>query len=237
MFKRNRYIGSFVLGFAITACQAPQKQQDEAIGGQETASESAQGDASEGVVGPDEAFFAARYLEQVFSYSRMQSNPSLDSASGLVVGPGSFSAFDYQANFTEFRLRLMTASLFTQGDLDQDGSLSQTEFLSLRMDPATLGAPGEKLSHSFDRTFFERAAGADELFQIDECVTVLQGLGSLVKAELDEIPLQDHRRQLLQAWEKVLGRYDMDQNGSLSLQEQRDLRKDRALLISRLTGE
>lgn len=237
MFNRNRHIGSFVLGFAITACQAPQKQQDEAIGGQESASESAQGDASEGVVGPDEAFLAARYLEQVFSYSRTQSSPSLDSASGLMVGPGSYSAFDYQANFTEFRLRLMTASLFAQGDLDQDGSLSQTEFQALKMDPGNLGAPGEKLSHTFDRSFFERTAGADELLQMDECVNVLQGLGPLMKAELDRIPLQDQRRQLLQAWEKVLGRYDTDQNGSLSLQEQRDLRKDRALLISRLTGE
>lgn len=237
MFNRDRHIGSFVLGLAITACQAPQKQHDEAIGGQESATESAQDDASEGVVGPDEAFFAARYLQQVFTYSRTQASPSLDSAPRLMVGPGSFSAFDYQANFTEFRLRLMTASLFAQGDLDQDGSLSQTEFMAMKIDPGTLGSPGDKLSHSFDRAFFERTAGTDELLQVYECVNVLQGLGLLMKAELDRIPLQDQSRLLVQAWEKVLGRYDTDQNGSLSLQEQRDLRKDRALLISRLTGE
>jgi hypothetical protein len=58
-----------------------------------------------------------------------------------------------------------------------------------------------------------------------------------VKTALDRVSIQDQRRQLLQAWEKVLGRYDTDQNGSLSLQEQRELRKDRALLVSRLTGE
>jgi hypothetical protein len=237
MLIRNRQIGSCLLCFALVACQAPEKPQDEAMPSQEPTTETNQGDASEGVVGPDEAFFAAWYLQQVFSYSLENTSPTLDPDSGLIVGPSSVSAFDYRANFTENRLRLMSYSLFMLGDLDQDGSLSETEFAGMKLDPETLGVDGEKLSHAFDRSFFERVAGADERLQFEECAEFLRDMGPFLKAAVDRIPPQDQRRQLLQAWEKVLGRYDTDQNGKLSLQEQRELRKDRALLISRLTGE
>lgn len=237
MFIRNRPIGSLLLCFGMAACQAPQKPQDETMPSQEPKAETAQDDASEGVVGPDEAFFAAHYLENVFHYSRDNTSPHIDPESGWVVGPSSVSAFDYQANFTELRLRIMSYSLFMQGDLDKDGNLTEAEFAGLKLDPWTLGIEGEKLSHSYDRAFFERVSGLDELLQFEECTEFLRDLGPLLKAELDRIPLPDQRRQLLQAWEKVLGRYDTDQNGSLNLQEQRELRKDRALLINRLTGE
>jgi hypothetical protein len=237
MFIRNRFIGSLLLCFSMLACQASQKPQDETMPNQEPMTGKTQGDSSEGVVGPDEAFFAAYYLQQVFHYSRENSSPVIDPDSGLIVGPSSVSAFDYLANFTETRLRLMSHSLFALGDLDRSGSLEEGEFASLKLDPATLGVDGEKLSHAYDMAFFERVAGSDELLQFEECTGLLRDLGPVLKAEIDRIPLQDQRRQLLQAWEKVLGRYDTDQNGSLSLQEQRELRKDRALLISRLTGE
>ncbi len=168
MLIRNRTIGTLLLGFALTACQGQQKPQDEAMPSQEPSTAKAQGDASEGVVGPDEAFFAAYYLEKVFHFSRENSSPILDADSGLIVGPSSVSAFDYQANFTDNRLRLMSHSLFAQGDQDKDGGLTEAEFASLKLDPATLGAPGEKLSHAYDRGFFERVAGSDEILQIEE---------------------------------------------------------------------
>jgi hypothetical protein len=237
MIIRNRSIGSLLLSMAVVACQAPQKPQDEAFSNQESMAEKTQDDASEGVVGPDEAFFAARYLEQVFQFSHENNSPSIDPGSGFITGPGAVSAFDFKANFTEDRLHLMSHSLLEQGDLDKDGSLSAAEFANATLDPTLYGMDGEKLTHAYDPTLFARIAGADELLQIEECHQFLRDLGPTLKAAWDRIPQQDQRRQLLQAWEKILGRYDTDQNGSLNLQEQRELRKDRALLISRLSGE
>jgi hypothetical protein len=237
MIIRNRAIGSLLLCMAAAACQAPQKPQDEAFSNEEPAADKPQGDASEGVVGPDEAFFAERYLQQVFQYSHENTSPSIDPGSGFITGPGAVSAFDYRANFTDQRLHLMSLSLLELGDLDNDGSLSAAEFANVKLDPSLYGMEGEKLSHAYDMTLFARIAGGDELLQLEECDQFLRDLGPILKTTWDRIPLQEQRRQLTQAWEKILGRYDTDQSGSLSLQEQRELRKDRALLISRLSGE
>ncbi|WP_141734958.1 hypothetical protein [Oligoflexus tunisiensis] len=236
MVIRNRCLGSVVLSFVVlAACQVPPKAQDEAVTHQEP--RGTQGDASEGVVGPDEAFFAAWYLDQVFRYSRDYGSPTLDSGFGPMVPAGSVSAFDFQANFTEARLQLMTQSLYAYGDLDRDGQLTEQEFIGLKIDPALLGRDADKISHAFDQAFFLRVAGADELIQIDECAEFLHAIGPMIQEDLDRLTAQEQRRLLIHSWELVLGRYDADQSGSLSLQEQRDLRKDRALLISRLLGE
>jgi hypothetical protein len=236
MVIRNRSLGSVVLSFAVlAACQVPPKAQEESAPGHEPVS--AQVDASEGVVGPDEAFFAAWYLDQVFRYSREHGSPMLDIGFGTTVPAGSVSAFDFQANFTASRLQLMTLSLYAYGDRDRDGQLTEQEFAGLILDSTLLGRGSEGASHAFDQAFFLRVAGADELIQIDECADFLRAIGPIIQEDLDQLTAQEQRRHLIQSWEQVLGRYDADQSGSLSLQEQRDLRKDRALLISRLLGE
>lgn len=238
MVIRNRQIGSVLLSFAfLGACQASQKPQDESVTSQEPMAESAQGDASEGVVGPDEAFFAAFYLEQVFRYSHENPNPALENGTAPVVAPASVSAFDFQANFTEQRLRLMSQSLYAHGDLDRDGNLTDGEFANLKIDPTLLGIDGDRVPHSYEQALYLRLAGADDLLQVQECADFLRDIGPIIKSMVDRASAHEQRRLLLHSWEKVLGRYDADQNGSLSLHEQRELRKDRALLISRLTGE
>ncbi|HYX35689.1 MAG TPA: hypothetical protein VE954_21545 [Oligoflexus sp.] len=238
MAIKNRHTGSLLLSFAfLAACQGPQKSQDETVTRQEPALESAQGDASEGVVGPDEAFFAAYYLELVFRYSQENPSPTVEPGIGVTVAPATVSAFDYLANFTDRRLQLMAQSLFAHGDADRDGSFSESEFANLKLDPSLLGGGSDKVPHAFESALFARVAGHDELVQLDECVDFLRDIGPAVRTMLDRSSAQDQRRLLVKSWENVLGRYDTDQNGSLSLQEQRDLRKDRALLINRLTGE
>jgi len=238
MVMRNRPFGSVLLSFAfLAACQASQKPQDESITSQDPMAESAQGDASEGVVGPDEAFFAALYLDQVFRYSHENTNPHIENGSGQVVAAASVSAFDFIANFTEQRLRLMSHSLYAHGDVDRDGNLSESEFASLKIDPTLLGIEGDRVPHSYEQALFLRLAGADDLLQMQECADFLRDIGPTIKTVIDRASAQEQRRLLINSWEKVLGRYDADQNGSLSLHEQRELRKDRALLISRLIGE
>lgn len=238
MLKVNRKFGSVMFGLAfLAACQAPQKPQDEAISNQEGASTSAQVDASEGVVGPDEAFFAEYYLEQVFQYSQENANPQTESGAGWNIAPQSVSAFDFKANFTEQRLGLMVKSLYLLGDTDGDGALSEREFAALRLDPTLFGVNQEARTHGFGSSFFLRLAGGDELLQTDECLGFLRDIGPAVKEMLDRSTAQEQRRGLVKSWEKVLGRYDADQSGNLSLQEQRELRKDRASLVTRLGAE
>jgi hypothetical protein len=238
MVIKNRRFGSVLLSFALlAACHVSQKPQDETVSSQDLMTESTQVHASEGLVGPDEAFFAALYLQQVFQYSRKHSNPAIENGAGRVVAPASVSAFDFQANFTEQRLHLMSQSLYLHGDLDRDGNISESEFASLKIDPTLLGIEGDRLSHGYEQTLFRRLAGADDLLQAEECVDFLRDIGPMIKSMVDHSPAQEQRRRLIKSWEQVLGRYDADQNGSLSLHEQRELRKDRATLISRLIGE
>src|SRR4051812_43657394 len=108
MIIRNQKLGSLLVSFAfLAACQAQQKPQDEAVSSQDASpTEHAQVETSEGVVGPDEAFFAEYYLEQVFHYSRENTSPVIESINPLNIAQSGVSAFDFNANFTEHRVQL-----------------------------------------------------------------------------------------------------------------------------------
>ncbi len=241
MLYQNRDIASLFFGFTLlAACQAGQKPQDETVSSPQSAvagADTAVAESSEGIVGPDEAFFAERYLDQVFRYSTENNSPSLEPSVALTRSAPAGSAFDFAANFSDKRLGLMVKALYLQGDADKDGALTEAEFSSLKLDPSVLGVSGEALTHSYSETLFARLSGDDALLQADECATFLRDIGSSVKAVLDRQSAQDQRLAVIRAWEKILGRYDADQNGSLSLQEQRDLRKDRTQILGRLLGE
>jgi hypothetical protein len=234
----NRGITSLILSLTLlAACQEPQKVQEESVTSKAT-SGNTRGTApsadSEAVVGPDEAFFAVHYLEQVFHYSKENSHPSSDPSTNLLSLAEPQSAFDFSANFTDKRVAVMVKTLYFQGDSDRDGVLSYSEFAVLKLDPSLLGLAGESQQHNFAQTLFLGLSGNDELMQADECENFLRAMGPVVKSVLDRSSQQDLRVKLIRSWEKILGRYDSDQNGTLSFQEQRDLRQDRALLLSRL---
>ena len=217
-----------LLGLVI-ACQADQKSPDSGTIAQvDLSSQSAAAESSEGVVGPDEAFFAENYLEQVFHYSLANPNPNISGVSAFMAADNAVGAFDFAANFSSKRLRLMTRAIFKQGDLDRDNLLGEGEFSQLKLDPALFGVRGDILSHALSVQFWRQFAGEDRQLNEAELGNLLKAMGPAVKLALGLT--QSHRLTLLKAWGLVLTRYDADSNGQLSLEEQRQLRLDRASL-------
>ena len=124
---------------------------------------STESDSSEGVVGPDEAYFAGVYLDSLFSAS--QSNPHLTLSSSFMSlkNNGQVEAFDFAANLQPKRMDLMGRILLKLGDKDADGKLSFDEFRSIKLIPDLQGLAGSAKAHAFDKDFFEAAAGEDSL--------------------------------------------------------------------------
>jgi hypothetical protein len=216
----------------LLACQGQQKpselQSAQGAEGEEATH------STEALIGPDEAFFAQTYLQELFRFSHENAEPKLDTVGQLSLQQKPESAFDYVANFSESRLDLMVRGLFANGDIDQDKLLNEDEFAGLRLDPGLYGAQGEPLSHRYSRRVFSDLAGDDGLLSAAELETGLRGLGSSLKAFLDRQTPHEQRLALIRSWRKVLERYDSDRDGDLSLGEQRQLRSERAQLMKQL---
>lgn len=191
-------------------------------------------DSTEGVVGPDEAFFAGFYLQELFELSH-SSKPigGLLAAGGARLQESNVqSAFDFGANFQPKRLELMCKALMKTGDANSDAAISAEEWNDLQYNPSLLGMPGDAVSNQFQKEIFDALAGNDDALSMDECKSLLVRSGPLV--EQMQTDKSEMRRELLNAWEKILMAYDADKDGKLSLAEQRALRKARAELVSEL---
>lgn len=190
-------------------------------------------ESSEGVVGPDEAFFAAFYLNELFELSQSSKSMTGLLGSGIKLQDAKVeSAFDFDANFQPKRLDLMCKALMKMGDSNSDEAISADEWNELQYKPASLGMPGEAVSHQFQKEMFDVLAGNDDSLSMDECKSLLVRTGPLVEQMLGD--QADMRREILSAWDKVLTTYDSDKDGKLSLPEQKELRKDRAQIVSQL---
>lgn len=192
--------------------------------------------SSEAVVGPDEAFFAAQYLEQFFRYSKEHKKPDLSSKLSLASTNERVSAFDFDANFLESRLQLMAQALLRLGDQDQDEALSEAEFQALQLKPEIFGVGGESLGHSYSREVFLQIAGEGGNLGIEEIKSLLRSLGPSLKAFVQQKSDKEQRLLIIRAWDKVLKAYDKDQDGSISSAEQRALRQERSRILAGLQG-
>ncbi|MCX6128967.1 MAG: hypothetical protein NTX25_07870 [Proteobacteria bacterium] len=191
-------------------------------------------ESSEGVVGPDDAFFAENYLESVFEYSHQNPIPDLSQATALTESSRPTGGFDFTANFSEKRLALMSRGIFLIGDADGDNFLSESEFSSLKLDPSSFGVEGSSVSHALSSQIFMNFAGADALLSPGETRKLFRDLGPVIKTFVDRNSPHEQRLKLIKSWEKVLARYDADKNGKLSFQEQQMLRQDRAELLNQV---
>ncbi|RYZ60147.1 MAG: hypothetical protein EOP07_01750 [Proteobacteria bacterium] len=192
-------------------------------------------DSSEGVVGPDEAYFAGVYLESLFKASK--ANPQLSlSDSGLALSSnGQVEAFDFAANLQPRRMDLMGRILIKLGDKDGDQKLSYDEFGSIKLIPELKGASGAAMGHEFTEELFKAAAGEDGYLSESEIQNLLAKTASA--SDLSKLSKSDFKKALIGGWEKVIASYDENKDGKASLEEQRKLRKDRALIMSRFTAE
>lgn len=230
-------ISFLALGLVACSSGAP-KAESEADSKQSNAdnapsASSLESDSSEGVVGPDDAYFAGVYLESVFKASKANPNPALESSLSL-TREKSVEAFDFAANFQEKRLNFMSGVLLKLGDKDADGELSSEEFLAVQLLPEFKGA-SESLGHDFNKELFVSIAGDDELLSRDEIGELLVRVAS--QSQLSKLTKSEIRKSLEQGWKKILSSYDEDKDGKTNLAEQRKLRKERASLVSRFAAE
>jgi hypothetical protein len=194
---------------------------------------SLESDSSEGVVGPDDAYFAGVYLESVFKVSKANPHPSLDDTLSLGREKAP-EAFDFAANLMPKRLDLMSRILISLGDKDKDATLSLEEFQAVKLIPELQGAV-EAIGHDFDKEVFETIAGDDSQLSSEEIKVLLVNVAGQV--QLSKLSRQEIRQALEQGWKKILAFYDEDKDGKMSLTEQRKLRKERANMLSRFAGE
>lgn len=195
------------------------------------ATASVESDSSEGLVGPDEAYFAGVYLDSLFSASQSNPHLTLSSSSLSLKNIGQVEAFDFAANLQPGRMDLMGRILLKLGDKDLDQKLSFEEFSAIKLIPELQGLSGSAKSHAFDKDFFEAAAGEDHLLAESEIQDLL--LKTASASDLSKMSKAEMRKALIGGWEKVIRSYDADKDGKASLDEQRKLRKDRALILSR----
>ncbi|MBC7531092.1 MAG: hypothetical protein H7318_05890 [Oligoflexus sp.] len=192
---------------------------------------SVESDSSEGLVGPDEAYFAGVYLDSLFSASQSNPHLTLSSSSLGLKSSGQVEAFDFAANLQPKRMDLMGRILLKLGDKDSDQKLSFAEFSAIKLIPELQGLSGSAKAHAFDKDFFEAAAGEDNLLAESEIQDLLAKTASA--SDLSKMSKAEMRKALIGGWEKVIKSYDADKDGKASLDEQRKLRKDRALILSR----
>jgi hypothetical protein len=225
-------VASLLSMSTLLACQGQQKpgdlQADQAVDGSEEAH------STEAIIGPDEAFFAQVYVQDLFRFSHENAEPKLDASGPLALHDKTGNAFDYGANFSASRLDLMVRGLFASGDADGDRQLSEEEFAGVRFDPALYGAQGEPIAHRYSRRVFSDLAGDDGMLTAAELQDGLRMLGSALKAYVDRQSPHEQRLSLIRAWRGVLQRYDADRDGDLNLSEQRQLRSERAQLMKQL---
>lgn len=194
---------------------------------------SLESDSSEGVVGPDDAYFAGVFLESVFKASQSNPHPTLNRSLSLGKEK-SVEAFDFAANFQAKRLGLMSRILINLGDKDMDRLLSSEEFLAVQLIPELKGSI-EWLRHDFDKELFDAAAGTDDLLSADEIKELLAQVAE--HSPLAKLSKKEIRKALESGWEKVLEAYDADKDGKLSLEERKKLRKDRSAIIGRFAAQ
>ncbi|RZA12615.1 MAG: hypothetical protein EOP10_31140 [Proteobacteria bacterium] len=194
---------------------------------------SLESDSSEGVVGPDDAYFAGVYLESVFKVSKANPHPALDSSLSLGKEK-SPEAFDFAANLMPKRLNLMSRILISLGDKDKDGSLNLDEFQAVQLAPELQGAV-EAIGHDFDKELFETVAGSDDLLSAEEIKVLLTNVAGQI--QLSKLSKKEIRQSLEEGWEKILAAYDENKDGKMSLAEQRKLRKERASILGRFAAE
>lgn len=234
-----KFITISLMAWGLVACSSAATKTESPVESKQSnadnapAASSLESDSSEGVVGPDDAYFAGVYLESVFKASKSNPHPALDNGLSLSKDKP-VEAFDFAANFQAKRLKLMSGILMALGDKDKDGQLSSEEFLAIQLMPELQGA-SEAISHEFDKELFDAAAGEDELLSREEIADLLVKVAS--ESQLSKLSKQDIRKALEQGWEKILASYDEDKDGKTSLSEQRKLRKERANLISRFAAE
>lgn len=189
--------------------------------------------SSEAVIGPDDAFFSAVYLEQMFRSSKNEARPELNPTLALTASQQA-GAFDFAANFSEARLSLMAKALLLLGDSDKDESLSESEFLALRLDLSVFGAGSEVIAHKYGHELYQQAVGENAGLDEETLKGLLRGVAPLIKATIEQKTASEQRLQILKAWEKILSEFDSDKNGSLSFVEQKEARKARAEIMARL---
>lgn len=185
-------------------------------------------DSSEGVVGPDDAYFAGVYLESVFKASRSNPSPALTGGFSL-AREKVVEAFDFAANLQPKRLGLMSRIVLELGDKDSDKALSAEEFKAVQLIPELKG--GEAIGHEFSEELFKQIAGEDELLSHEEIKEMLAKLAD--QSQLAKLSKNEIRKALESGWEKVLLSFDENKDGKVSLEEQRKLRKERASIIGR----
>lgn len=217
--------------FSLLACQGGSTPEE--IKEQQAANEVVE-HSSEGMVGPDDAFFAGLYLEQIFRSSQGQQKPQLNPSLSLAQEHAQVQAFDFAANFSEARLQLMVNTLLQLGDSDKDGALGEAEFLALKLDLSVLGLGKKTVDHQYSRELFQQAAGEQASLDTEGLKSLLRGLAPLVKASIDQKSAKEQRLEVIRAWEKILAQYDADQSGSLNATEQRALRQERSEIMARL---
>ncbi len=230
------------LGLGLNACQAGEDNPGQVSGSAQTTIPSATVQekqvehSTEAVVGPDEAFFAAAYLEQLFRFSKDNVKPELSLGFALSGEQERVSAFEFDANFSDSRLQLMTHTLLALGDSDHDQLLSEQEFLALRLKPEILGSGGESLAHTYSRDLYVQLAAGSAGLGSEEIKGLLRGLGPSLKRQAFIKGDKEQRLLLIRAWDKVLKSYDKDQDGTISSAEQRALRQERSGILARLQG-
>ncbi|MBC7661201.1 MAG: hypothetical protein H7249_16005 [Chitinophagaceae bacterium] len=232
------------------ACQGPAPTPETGATSTTTAAQSSSGSAanaklasassnvsesSEGVVGPDEAFFAGVYLESVFNASKSNPHPTVSVRGASLASSGTVEAFDFAANLQPKRLELMSSILLKLGDKDGDKNLSFEEFSALKLSPDLKGAAGSVVPNGFDKETFDAAAGDDDLLSAIEIKALLTSVAS--ESSLAKLTKNENRKTVVSDWEKVLKAYDADGDGKLSLDEQAQLRKDRALILAKFSGQ
>ncbi len=232
---------SFLTAIAL-ACQETQTSADNSakMNGRSSAAVSAstpanESDSSEGVVGPDEAYFAGVFLESVFKASKTNPHPLAADAGISLKNEGLVEAFDFAANLQPRRLEFMAKILLTLGDKDKDGKLNFEEFSAIQLSPELEGTSGALMGHEFDRELFDTVSADHTLLSEQEIQDLLIRIAGI--SDLSKMSKQDIRNSLVKGWEKIIASYDTDKDGRPGLEEQRRLRKDRALIMGRFVND
>ena len=233
MMAKQLYVTAvFCLGLA--SCQGASEPEGAPTSGGGQQKTEAVEHSSEGVVGPDEAFFAALYLQKAFQLSQTISKPSL--AAGLKLSADRVNAYDFAANYTEKRLELMSHALLQLGDSDGDKRLNEAEFQSLKLDLSLFGLGSGSMGHQYNQEIYRQLTAEGGTLGLDEIKTFLRGLAPAVKEVLDQSSAQDQRLEIIRSWQNVLKPYDKNGDGSLSIDEQRNLRVERQAIITHIQG-
>lgn len=185
---------------------------------------------SQAVVGPDDAFFVARFLDQIASFT--QSAETLELVDVASLPPLPFqSAYDFGANLQDRRLELLAKTLLFLGDKDHDEKLSLPELSALQWSPRTLGSLSETKSLNLGRGSLVSLAGDDGLWDRGEIKFLIRNIAHLLQKSF---ALSSERDACLREWRLLLKSFDRDTDGQLSWEEQQELRAERAKLLENL---